>query len=189
MATGDTKLVEFKSNVIYSDDGTTKTIDSGDTYFTAMEEFGTTPGGQKILIPKTSTDIGSITIPGGINVNLDLADDETMIGVTPDGGTIRVMATSNVGVADNGTQRFVLASNDESNDYLAGYLIVESDEAGTTKYYAFQRRNGSYYIMKVDTVANTTRYYKGTLLTIADLAAKWAVRASAVTYDYPSNVF
>jgi hypothetical protein len=69
---------------------------------------------------------------------------------------------------------------------LDQYHISDGDEATTTKYYGYVTKDGAWYIMKNDTVANNYRYARGG--TSTSYTDNWNNRAT-ITYDYFNVVF
>lgn len=79
-------------------------------------------------------------------------------------------------------------ANETISDALDTYKVSDIDDAGTTKYYGFLRKDGAWYIMKEDTVAKTYRYTKGSTGYETATTGAWATRAS-LSYDYFHNTF
>lgn len=69
-------------------------------------------------------------------------------------------------------------------DTLENYKISDGDESGTTKYYGYLTKTGSWYIMQNNTTANTYRYTKGS----TSYTTSWTNRSS-LTYGYFNTVF
>lgn len=69
---------------------------------------------------------------------------------------------------------------------LSDYKISNIDADATPNFYGFERRDGSWYIMKetISPGADVYEYLKGT----SDLASNWATRV-ANSYDTFGNVF
>lgn len=85
---------------------------------------------------------------------------------------------SNVGIKDSSGTRIDPAEKAPTD----GYEITELDDSGSTVYYGFVKKDGSWYILQ-DT-SGAFRYYKGT----SNFTTYWTNRTS-ITYDYYNNVF
>lgn len=67
---------------------------------------------------------------------------------------------------------------------LEKYILSDSDEQGTTRYYGYLDISGNWYIRKDDSQAGTQRFVKGT----TGYVAAWTARTDQ-TYEYFDSIF
>ncbi len=89
------------------------------------------------------------------------------------------MANTDISLEPLFNERFRLLAIE---GYYAAYRI-----SGATSYFAFENKEGAWYIMREVNVAGevTTTYAKGS----SDIATAWANRVAGVTYASFSNTF